>query len=64
MVVRIRLQRFGQRNLPFYRIVVANSKSPRDGKFLERVRTMTYMCTDTLLTILFNLYYVFFLSNY
>ena len=48
MVVRIRLQRFGQRNLPFYRIVIANSKSPRDGKFIERVRTMTYMCTDTL----------------
>mmetsp|Transcript_8971 Transcript_8971/g.8010 ORF Transcript_8971/g.8010 Transcript_8971/m.8010 type:complete len:106 (+) Transcript_8971:21-338(+) len=35
MVVRIRLQRFGCVNRPFYRIVAANSKAPRDGKFLE-----------------------------
>uniref|UniRef100_A0A6U3BLK8 30S ribosomal protein S16, chloroplastic n=1 Tax=Entomoneis paludosa TaxID=265537 RepID=A0A6U3BLK8_9STRA len=35
MVVRIRLQRFGQTNRPFYRMVAANIKSPRDGKFLE-----------------------------
>mmetsp|Transcript_20054 Transcript_20054/g.25947 ORF Transcript_20054/g.25947 Transcript_20054/m.25947 type:complete len:120 (-) Transcript_20054:1095-1454(-) len=39
MVVRMRLQRFGQRNKPFYRIVVANAKSPRDGRFIERVGT-------------------------
>mmetsp|Transcript_994 Transcript_994/g.1095 ORF Transcript_994/g.1095 Transcript_994/m.1095 type:complete len:107 (+) Transcript_994:216-536(+) len=39
MVVRIRLQRFGHKNLPFYRIVVANSRSKRDGKFLENVGT-------------------------
>jgi hypothetical protein len=38
MVVKIRLQRMGLRNLPFYRIVVANSRAPRDGKFLERVK--------------------------
>ena len=37
MVVRIRLQRFGQRNLPFYRIVVADARAKRDGKFIERV---------------------------
>ena len=37
MVVRIRLQRFGRRNLPYYKIVVADAKAPRDGKFLERV---------------------------
>ena len=35
--IKIRLQRFGRRNLPYYRIVVANTKSPRDGKFIERV---------------------------
>ena len=38
MVVRIRLQRLGQRNLPFYRIVVADSRAPRDGRFIENVR--------------------------
>ena len=37
MVVAIRLQRFGQRNMPFYRIVVADSRSPRDGRFIEKV---------------------------
>jgi hypothetical protein len=37
MGVRIRLQRLGVRNLPFYRIVVADSRAPRDGRFIERV---------------------------
>ena len=37
MVVRIRMQRFGRKNLPFYRIVVADSRSPRDGRFIEKV---------------------------
>lgn len=37
MVVKIRLQRMGLRNLPFYRIVAADVRAPRDGKFLERV---------------------------
>jgi ribosomal protein S16 len=36
-VVRIRLARFGRKNLPFYRIFVADSRSPRDGKHLEVV---------------------------
>ncbi|XWS26679.1 hypothetical protein CRYUN_Cryun26dG0051200 [Craigia yunnanensis] len=35
MVVRIRLSRFGCKNKPFYRVMVANSRSPRDGKHLE-----------------------------
>nr|QKY65193.1 chloroplast 30S ribosomal protein S16-1 [Passiflora biflora] len=35
MVVRIRLARFGCRNKPFYRVMAANSRSPRDGKHLE-----------------------------
>ncbi len=37
MVVKIRLQRWGRRNLPFYRLVAADSRAPRDGKFLELV---------------------------
>mmetsp|Transcript_1766 Transcript_1766/g.2389 ORF Transcript_1766/g.2389 Transcript_1766/m.2389 type:complete len:142 (-) Transcript_1766:187-612(-) len=39
MVVRLRLQRFGRKNRPFYRVVAADSRSPRDGKFLEIVGT-------------------------
>lgn len=35
MVVRIRLSRFGCRNKPFYRVMAADSRSPRDGKHLE-----------------------------
>jgi len=37
MGVRIRLARFGRRNLPFYRIFVADSRCPRDGRHLEVV---------------------------
>ncbi|CAA6672167.1 unnamed protein product [Spirodela intermedia] len=35
MVVRIRLSRLGCRNRPFYRVMAADSRSPRDGKHLE-----------------------------
>ena len=38
-MVKIRLQRFGAHKAPKYRIVAADSKSPRDGKFLEIVGT-------------------------
>ncbi|MFZ3114841.1 MAG: 30S ribosomal protein S16 [Syntrophales bacterium] len=37
MAVKIRLTRKGAKGKPFYRIVVANSESPRDGRFLEIV---------------------------
>lgn len=36
-LVRLRLARFGRRNLPFYRITAADSRAPRDGKHLEVV---------------------------
>jgi small subunit ribosomal protein S16 len=39
MAVRIRLTRKGRKKQPFYRIVVADSESPRDGKFLDIVGT-------------------------
>ncbi|XP_065851118.1 small ribosomal subunit protein bS16m/bS16c-like [Euphorbia lathyris] len=35
MVVRLRLSRFGCKNKPFYRVMAADSRSPRDGKHLE-----------------------------
>jgi small subunit ribosomal protein S16 len=35
--VRIRLMRFGRRNRPFYRVVVADSRAPRDGKYIDKL---------------------------
>ena len=37
MAVKIRLKRLGQKKAPFYRIVVADERSPRDGKFIEEI---------------------------
>ncbi len=37
MAVRMRLKRMGAKKAPFYRIVVADSRSPRDGKFIEQI---------------------------
>ena len=39
MSVRIRLRRMGAKKQPFYRIVVADSRSPRDGRFLDTIGT-------------------------
>ncbi len=39
MAVRIRLARYGAKKKPFYRIVVADKESPRDGRFLEVLGT-------------------------
>lgn len=39
MAVKIRLKRMGQKKAPFYRVVVADSRSPRDGKFIEEIGT-------------------------
>ncbi|WP_074453190.1 30S ribosomal protein S16 [Tannerella forsythia] len=37
MATRIRLQRFGRKSYAFYQIVIADSRAPRDGKFIERI---------------------------
>lgn len=39
MAVKIRLKRMGQKRVPLYRIVVADSRSPRDGRFIEEIGT-------------------------
>ncbi|MFB3061307.1 MAG: 30S ribosomal protein S16 [Candidatus Binatia bacterium] len=39
MSVRIRLSRHGAKKKPFYRIVVTDSRSPRDGRFIDQVGT-------------------------
>ena len=37
MAVKIRLRRMGQKKAPFYRIIVADSRSPRDGRFIAEI---------------------------
>ncbi|WNR46619.1 30S ribosomal protein S16 [Paenibacillus roseipurpureus] len=39
MAVRIRLKRVGAHKAPFYRVVVSDSRSPRDGRFIEEIGT-------------------------
>ena len=39
MAVKIRLKRMGKKRKPFYRIVAADSRSPRDGRFIEEIGT-------------------------
>ena len=51
-MVKIRLQRFGAHKAPKYRIVAADSKSPRDGKFLEILGT--YIPTTEPATVTLN----------
>ena len=39
MAVKIRLRRMGYKKHPFYRVIVADSRSPRDGRFIEEIGT-------------------------
>ncbi|UOQ43078.1 30S ribosomal protein S16 [Halobacillus salinarum] len=39
MAVKIRLKRMGSKRNPYYRVVVADSRSPRDGRFIEQIGT-------------------------
>ena len=39
MAVKIRLRRMGYKKHPFYRVVVADSRSPRDGRFIDEIGT-------------------------
>jgi len=43
MATRIRLQRFGKKNQPFYHIVIADGRAPRDGRFIEKIGTYNTM---------------------
>ena len=45
MAVKIRLKRMGAKKAPFYRVVVADSRSPRDGKFIEILGTYNPLVT-------------------
>lgn len=50
-MVKIRLQREGKKKAPFYHIVVADSRSPRDGKIIEQIGTYDPM-TDPATVVL------------
>ena len=39
MAVKIRLKRMGQKKAPFYRVVVSDARSPRDGRFIDEIGT-------------------------
>ena len=50
-MVKIRLQREGKKKAPFYHIVVADSKSPRDGKIIEQIGTYNAMTTPATIVL-------------
>ena len=56
-MVKLRLKRMGKKGAPFYRIVAADSRSPRDGRFIEQIGTYNptkaeNKVTDTVRSIL------------
>ena len=51
MAVKLRLRRMGSKKKPFYRVVAADSKSPRDGKFIEEVGTYNPITEPAQVTI-------------
>ena len=51
MAVKIRMKRVGAKNAPVYRIVVADARSPRDGKFIEELGTYQPLKKDNNFTL-------------
>lgn len=51
MAVKIRLQRKGRKKAPFYHIVVADSRSPRDGKFIKKIGTYNPMTSPAIINL-------------
>ena len=47
-MVKIRLKRVGTKNTPVYRVVVADRRSPRDGKFIEEIGTYQPLTADAI----------------
>ena len=50
-MVKIRLQRVGAKKAPFYHIVVADSRSPRDGKIIEKIGTYDPMTNPSTIVV-------------
>lgn len=51
MAVKIRLARHGAKKRPYYRVIVADSRSPRDGRFIEEVGRYNPCVSPALLTL-------------
>ena len=51
MAVKIRLTRMGAKKAPFYRVVVADSRSPRDGRIVEKIGTYNPLTTQAEINI-------------
>ena len=51
MAVKIRLRRMGAKKAPFYRVIVADSRAPRDGKCIEEIGTFDPMKTPAIVNI-------------
>ncbi|TCP29154.1 SSU ribosomal protein S16P [Scopulibacillus darangshiensis] len=51
MAVKIRLKRMGAKKHPFYRVVVADSRSPRDGRFIEEIGTYNPVANPAIVNI-------------
>ncbi len=51
MAVKIRLRRMGAKKAPFYRVVVADSRYPRDGRFIEEIGTYNTMADPAQINI-------------
>ena len=50
-MVKIRLRRMGAKKAPYYRVVVADSHSPRDGRFIEEIGTYDPMAESDKITV-------------
>ena len=50
-MVKIRLRRMGGKKAPFYRVVVADSRYPRDGRFIEEIGTYNPMTSEAAIQI-------------
>jgi len=50
-MVKIRLRRMGAKKNPFYRVVVADSRSPRDGRFIEEIGTYDPLASPSLIKV-------------
>ena len=51
MAVKLRLKRMGSKQKPYYRIVAADSRSPRDGRFIETVGTYNPLLKENTITV-------------
>ena len=50
-MVKIRLRRMGAKKAPFYRVIVADSRSPRDGRFIEEIGTYDPLTNPATVTV-------------